>query len=65
MLEQVWINLIDNAIKFSGEKGKVAIQIDENEAEVSVKIKNLLAYIEARFIRQDRLLFQSGQIEYT
>ena len=45
MLEQVWINLIDNAIKFSGEKGKVAIQIDENEAEVSVKIKNYGAYI--------------------
>lgn len=45
MLEQVWINLIDNAIKFSDEKGKVEIRIEKNEAEVSVKIKNYGTYI--------------------
>lgn len=45
MLEQVWINLIDNAIKFSDEKGKVEIRIEKNEAEVLVKIKNYGTYI--------------------
>lgn len=45
MLEQVWINLIDNAIKFSDEKGKVEIRIEKNGAEVLVKIKNYGTYI--------------------
>lgn len=45
MLEQVWINLIDNAIKFSDEKGKVEIHIKENKEDVSVKIKNYGTYI--------------------
>ena len=40
MLKQVWINLLDNAIKFAPENGIVAIQIYERPDSVSVAIKN-------------------------
>ncbi len=40
LMKQVWINLIDNAIKFSKSKGTVAISVDENETEISVTISN-------------------------
>lgn len=40
MLKQVWINLIDNAIKFSNENEKIVIDIEKNEKTVSVSVKN-------------------------
>lgn len=40
LMKEVWINLIDNAVKFSPENGKVEIEIKEDENEVSVSILN-------------------------
>ena len=40
MLMQVWINLIDNAVKFVPEGGTVSLDIYEKANEVSVRISN-------------------------
>ena len=40
MLKQVWINLIDNAVKFSPVGGSVSVDITENYRGVTVKVTN-------------------------
>ncbi len=40
LLQQVWINLLDNAIKFSDENGKIDIEIEERKKSISVTITN-------------------------
>ncbi|MBQ3761445.1 MAG: HAMP domain-containing histidine kinase [Clostridia bacterium] len=40
LLKQAWINLIDNAVKFSPEKGKMSIVISESDGTITVKISN-------------------------
>lgn len=40
LLKQVWINLIDNAIKFSPEYGTIEIRIKENAEIISVSVMN-------------------------
>lgn len=40
MLKHIWINLIDNAIKFSQEYGTLKVEIKENDTETSVSISN-------------------------
>ena len=40
LLKQVWINLIDNAIKFSPENSSIALQIKEKEEEIEVFVSN-------------------------
>lgn len=40
MLEQVWINLLDNAIKFSPEGGKIEIRMKQTGSGLSVKISD-------------------------
>lgn len=40
LMKQVWINLIDNAIKFSPQKGRIKIQIKDTENQISVSVSN-------------------------
>ena len=40
LLKQIWINLIDNSIKFSPDKGKIEITAEETQKSITVKIKN-------------------------
>lgn len=40
MLRQVWTNLLDNAIKFSPQKGELRISIDKTDSELIVSIVN-------------------------
>lgn len=40
LLMQVWINLIDNAVKFSNEGGEMGVSLSEQEACILVQIKN-------------------------
>lgn len=40
MLKQVWINLLDNAIKFSREGGEVGIVIEDRKDSLAVSVSN-------------------------
>ncbi len=40
MLRQVWTNLLDNAIKFSPQKGELKISVEKTDGELNVKIIN-------------------------
>ena len=40
LLKQVWINLLDNAIKFSLEVGTILLKIEENEKSLTVIVAN-------------------------
>ena len=40
MLKQVWLNLLDNAIKFSFDKCTISADIEETEDHISVKISD-------------------------
>lgn len=40
LLQQVWINLLDNAIKFSPQQGKIEIKIIKNQDYYQIKISN-------------------------
>lgn len=45
LLRQVWVNLLDNAVKFSPEGQAVEISASENDTSVSVSICNTGSYI--------------------
>lgn len=40
LLKQVWINLLDNAIKFSPEDGTIGVQIAERGGVLSISVRN-------------------------
>ncbi len=40
MLQQVWVNLLDNAVKFSPEKGDVKIGVTQDQQSTTVSIEN-------------------------
>lgn len=40
LIFQIWVNLIDNAIKFSNQHGKIDISLKEKENWIEIKIKD-------------------------
>lgn len=40
MLSEVWINLLDNAIKFSPEGGKIIVKVFQRDKSLSVEVRN-------------------------
>lgn len=40
LLKEVWINLIDNAVKFAPRCGTIALKIDDGEENIAVEILN-------------------------
>lgn len=40
LLKQVWINLLDNAIKFSPDSGEITVQIHEADKTIAVSVGN-------------------------
>ena len=61
-LEQVWINLISNAIKYTGEGGLITVAVKKASREVEVSIedtgygmsKEVVSHIFERFYRVDK-----------
>lgn len=61
LLKQVWINLLDNAVKFSETNGKVSVTVTENDAHLTVAVTNYghiippesLAHIFNKFYQAD------------
>ncbi len=68
MLQQVWINLIDNAIKYADEKGTVKIRMTDTEKELMVSISDTgkeipeesIGNIFRKFYQADRSHSSSG-----
>ncbi len=40
LLKQVWINLLDNAIKFSPEQELIQVELDEADGQITVSVTN-------------------------
>ena len=40
MLRQVWINILDNAIKFSSDNGNLSVRISKDEYSIFVEVEN-------------------------
>lgn len=61
-LEQVWINLISNAIKYTGEGGLITVTVKKASREVEVSIedtgygmsKEVVSHIFERFYREEK-----------
>lgn len=45
LLNEVWLNLLDNAIKFSNQNGELRVVIDDIDGIITVKISNTGSYI--------------------
>lgn len=61
-LEQVWINLINNAVKYTNENGVVTVKVKKSSKEIEVSIEDTgvgmsqeaISHIFERFYRQDK-----------
>lgn len=68
LLQQVWLNLISNAIKFTNEGGKVSIQLMDTEDTATVKITDTgigmkaesLNHIFDKFYQEDKSHSSNG-----
>jgi signal transduction histidine kinase len=45
LLKEVWINLLDNAVKFSPDSGTVSVYINDKDDTISVSVSNTGAEI--------------------
>ena len=61
LLEQVWINLINNSIKYTNPNGRIEINLDENKDKVIVEIKDNGIGIEKE--KQDRIFEKFYQVD--
>ena len=64
MLKQVWINLIDNAVKFSKKGGKLKISVEKVGEQTVVKIANEGVAIPEEDYQKVFLKFYQGQTAY-
>ena len=67
MLQEVWINLLQNAVKYSPEYGPVQVRIQEEDTAVRVTVANSgeiaeehLDRIFQKFYQADRSHFSAG-----
>lgn len=61
LLEQVWINLINNSIKYNNENGKIEVILDEDKDYTIVEIKDNGIGIEKE--KQDRIFEKFYQVD--
>ena len=61
MLKQVWINLIDNAVKFVPRCGTVELELFEKEESLCVKISNTGS--EIPYEKQDKIFHKFYQVD--
>ena len=61
LLQQVWINLINNAIKYNNENGKIEVILDENKDYAIVEIKDNGIGIEKE--KQERIFEKFYQVD--
>ena len=67
-MKQVWINLLDNAIKFSKPNGTVSVEISEEGAWITVSVanqgkdipKDRITHIFNKFYQADESHFSEG-----
>ena len=64
LLKQVWIHLVDNAVKFTPEGGTVEVTIEETGAAISVSVINYGAEIPPE--QQDKIFgkFYQGDMSH-
>lgn len=68
LLKQVWINLVDNAIKFSDDDSELTIEIEKVDGSLSIKVSNVgdtidednLLRVFNKFYRTDSAHFKDG-----
>ena len=60
-MRQVWINILDNAVKFANEGGKIAVRIEKDGDTVHVQIENTGSAIPPE--ERDRIFVKFYQID--
>lgn len=62
LIEQIWINIIENAIKFSKDGGKISVELKNLEEDVVVKISDTGIGISAESQKRIFEKFYQGEI---
>lgn len=68
LLKQVWVNLLDNAIKFTPENGQVEVSLSIQENEITISIKDSgrgieseeISHIFDKFYQSDKARKETG-----